>query len=281
LGNGLSLVGKVIAGDEEADIAMIKVSKVDYEHQNYLKFSRRTAERGQQLTIIGYPLATEKEFEGQATVTQGIFSAIRDGLYGVRYIQTDATIKPGNSGGPVINKCGRVVGISNWLYNFAQDEEESGFTTPTFFAIEVASIEQRMKTLLGSSVKKIAGTRPKMQEADYAVDFVDFVFTGAIGSDFSQDTIELMDQGLAETYSWAFSDNFKERTSFKEWRNTLYGIRYFWIDEDTDNGEGLKQTSRVGEYPFVVEGIITKAVCADDDCNKAKFIDDKVKISLV
>jgi S1-C subfamily serine protease len=59
------------------------------------------------LMAIGYPL----NLPGEASVTKGSFSAKRNSG-GVDYIQTDTALNSGNSGGPLINSCGQVVGIN-------------------------------------------------------------------------------------------------------------------------------------------------------------------------
>ncbi len=65
---------------------------------------------GEKVIAIGNPLGL------QFSVSQGIVSAVhRTGSNGINgYIQTDAALNPGNSGGPLINKEGKVIGINNF-----------------------------------------------------------------------------------------------------------------------------------------------------------------------
>ena len=65
---------------------------------------------GQKVIAIGNPLGL------QFSVTEGIVSAInRAGSNGLKdYIQTDAALNPGNSGGPLIDTSGKVIGINNF-----------------------------------------------------------------------------------------------------------------------------------------------------------------------
>lgn len=58
------------------------------------------------LYAIGWP----NEAGGDSTITKGIFSRINHYESGLEFIQTDAPLNPGNSGGPLVNKCG-VVGV--------------------------------------------------------------------------------------------------------------------------------------------------------------------------
>lgn len=65
-----------------------------------------SVEVGEDVIAIGHPLGLE------GTVTKGIISAKRGQLW----LQTDAAISPGNSGGPLLDRQGRVVGISCFMY---------------------------------------------------------------------------------------------------------------------------------------------------------------------
>src|SRR5205085_2531314 len=66
--------------------------------------------QGDQLLVLGYPRPSILGIGGQASLSRGLLSAIRQDN-GVTYIQTDATVNPGNSGGPVLNMRGNVVGV--------------------------------------------------------------------------------------------------------------------------------------------------------------------------
>jgi len=67
----------------------------------YLKTAPGKALKGEEILVIGNPRGLE------STVTQGIVSALRDPM-----IQIDAAVSPGNSGGPVLNRKGEVIGIA-------------------------------------------------------------------------------------------------------------------------------------------------------------------------
>lgn len=105
LSDGRTLPGRVIGRDEPGDLAVIKV-----EQQLPLAAAWGDSDAlrlGDPVYVIGYPLG----LRGGPSVTGGIFSARRsDG--GVEIIQIDAPINEGNSGGPVINQRGQVVGIA-------------------------------------------------------------------------------------------------------------------------------------------------------------------------
>lgn len=98
---------ELIGYDIEFDIAILKIKG---EHK-YLELSDSDKiQIGEKVIAIGNPLGL------QFSVSEGIVSAInRPGPNGLQvYIQTDAALNPGNSGGPLINKKGEVVGINNF-----------------------------------------------------------------------------------------------------------------------------------------------------------------------
>ncbi|MBN1370253.1 MAG: trypsin-like peptidase domain-containing protein [Dehalococcoidaceae bacterium] len=90
------------------DIALVKIDSIrtDFPIAKIGKSDEMVV--GQEIIAVGYPYAFELGYP--ATVTRGIVSAIRN-LYGDTYIQFDAAVNPGNSGGPLLNLDGEVIGI--------------------------------------------------------------------------------------------------------------------------------------------------------------------------
>ena len=67
---------------------------------------------GQKLIVIGYPANALGCMTGSATITTGIVSAFRTNIVPLNpAIQTDAAVNPGNSGGPMFNYNGEVIGV--------------------------------------------------------------------------------------------------------------------------------------------------------------------------
>jgi len=96
-----------IGFNREFDIALLKISG-EYDP---LKFGNsNNVQAGEKVIAIGNPLGL------QFSVSEGIVSAVhRTGINGLDiYIQTDAALNPGNSGGPLINNQGKVIGINNF-----------------------------------------------------------------------------------------------------------------------------------------------------------------------
>jgi len=97
-----------IADNRQGDISLLKINSSDYPS---LKLADSTDVKiGEKVIAIGNPFGLE------FSVTQGIISAtnktIKNNLRS--YIQTDAPLNPGNSGGPLINMNGEVIGINNY-----------------------------------------------------------------------------------------------------------------------------------------------------------------------
>ena len=111
LADGRAYDGKIIGSDPATDVALLKI---EAEALPTLAFgSSDNLRLGEWVLAIGYPMGL------QSTVTAGIVSAKArslgaiDNRYGIEsFIQTDAAVNPGNSGGALVNAQGELVGIS-------------------------------------------------------------------------------------------------------------------------------------------------------------------------
>jgi len=118
---------KVVGGDADADIAVIKVDATGLPAVTIGDSSR--VEVGDLALAIGNPFAL-----GQ-TVTMGIVSALgRTGL-GIEkfenFIQTDAAVNPGNSGGALVNTRGELIGINTAILSESGGNQGIGFAIPS------------------------------------------------------------------------------------------------------------------------------------------------------
>ena len=71
----------------------------------------RSVRQGEEVLALGFPMG----LEGDMTATKGIISALRTSR-GASYVQTDAALNPGNSGGPLVNTRGEVVGMNTSVF---------------------------------------------------------------------------------------------------------------------------------------------------------------------
>ena len=123
--DGKTLDAKVVGTDPKTDLALIKVNEAgDYP---FVAFSKEQPRIGDWVVAIGNPYGLG------GTVTAGIISAegrdIGDGPYD-RFLQIDAPINRGNSGGPTFNMKGEVVGVNTAIYSPSGGSVGIGFAIP-------------------------------------------------------------------------------------------------------------------------------------------------------
>ena len=127
---------KVIGVDRQSDVAVLKI---DARNLPTVKLGNSA-----ELRVGDWVLAIGSPFGFENTVTQGIVSAkwraLPDETY-VPFIQTDAPVNPGNSGGPLINMKGEVVGINSQIYSHSGGYEGLSFAIPIDIA---ANVEQQI-----------------------------------------------------------------------------------------------------------------------------------------
>lgn len=111
--NGRVLEAEIIGSDVAKDITLLKVEGT---FESIELADSDDVQIGEKVIAIGNPLGLS------FTVTEGIVSATdRRGPNGLSaYIQTDVTLNPGNSGGPLIDKEGKVIGINNFKIGEAE-----------------------------------------------------------------------------------------------------------------------------------------------------------------
>ena len=111
LPDGRRFLARVVGRDQDTDLAVLRSESTDSLPAARLADSKRVRP-GQIAIAIGNPLGF------QSTVTAGIVSAVGRSLRGSNgrligdVIQTDASLNPGNSGGPLANSAGQVIGIN-------------------------------------------------------------------------------------------------------------------------------------------------------------------------
>ena len=155
--DGEQYVGQVVALDPVNDLALVEVrdrrsrlvvsSPVQWADSDELKL-------GAELVVLGFPTTLGLDCAQSPVVTRGVLSA-KPVIEGLVYLQTDAALNPGNSGGPVVTLDGRVAGMSlagaallqstnflvpetrlrpvvaKWLHQIAPKQSPTSLITPT------------------------------------------------------------------------------------------------------------------------------------------------------
>ena len=135
LDSGVTLPAKFVGADPVFDIALIRIPTPTQGTLPVAELGDSGALRvGEEICAIGNPLGLDQ------TLTRGVVSAINRRLPGAVWslteplIQTDAAINPGNSGGPLVDPCGRIVGVTTAMLTEAQN---IGFAVPINLVREV------------------------------------------------------------------------------------------------------------------------------------------------
>ncbi|MFL9928514.1 DegQ family serine endoprotease [Paraburkholderia sp. RL18-103-BIB-C] len=123
---------KVVGADKQSDVAVLKI---DASNLPTVKIGDpRQSKVGQWVVAIGSPYGFDN------TVTSGIISAKSRSLPNENYtpfIQTDVPVNPGNSGGPLFNLQGEVIGINSMIYSQTGGFQGLSFAIPINEAIKV------------------------------------------------------------------------------------------------------------------------------------------------
>ena len=123
---------KVVGADKQSDVAVLKIDAKDLPTVKI--GDPRSSKVGQWVVAIGSPYGFDN------TVTSGIISAKSRSLPDENYtpfIQTDVPVNPGNSGGPLFNLQGEVIGINSMIYSQTGGFQGLSFAIPINEAMKV------------------------------------------------------------------------------------------------------------------------------------------------
>ena len=167
--------GRIIGTDETTDLALIKI---DAKGLPAIKIGNSDALKlGQWVLAVGNP------FNLTSTVTAGIVSAKARsmGANGIEsFIQTDAAINAGNSGGALVNEQGELVGINSMIYSQTGSYAGYGFAIPTTILNKVVAdlkvygtVQRALLGVQGGDVDKyLDAQKEKGEPADLYIDKV-------------------------------------------------------------------------------------------------------------
>lgn len=146
MSNGEHYEAELLGSDELADLALLKIKNVD-KKLPYVNFSdSETAMVGEWAIAMGNPFGLFDD--GRPSVTVGVVSATNrdfrpdpnDPRVYIDMIQTDAAINRGNSGGPLVNSNGEVIGVNTFIF--------TGGTSNGFVGLGFAIPANRVKKII-------------------------------------------------------------------------------------------------------------------------------------
>lgn len=156
-----SYKGYVVAKDKEHDIAIIKIVDKEFENFGLIPYSigKANVDAGDDIFVLGYPL-TEAMGE-EVKVTTGVISATSGFKGDNSMYQISAAVQPGNSGGPVFNEEGAVVGI---VCAKLSDAENANYAVKTSYLYSLINSENLGIDITGNTRKKSNKLSKKVQE---------------------------------------------------------------------------------------------------------------------
>ena len=135
--------GTVLGRDDKMDLAVVQLDSGN----NFSPVSFGNARQvsvGEDVIALGFPLSSH--LGSEPAVTRGILSSERK-IDGYDYFQTDAALNPGNSGGPLVNRDGKVIGMNTSKYSKAEG---------VGFALSVGEMDGRLASLADSGTRETA-----------------------------------------------------------------------------------------------------------------------------
>lgn len=170
LNSGEEYEARLVGEDTQTDIAVLKIEAAGLKAAEFGDSSELSV--GDRVAAIGNPLGSE--FSG--TMTDGIVSAIDRGMsyngHTMTLIQTNAALNEGNSGGPLFNMYGQVVGITNMKMvsgAFESSIEGIGFAIPTSRAKRIVDELIETGAVAHPGIGITAGSVPQSAAEQYGL----------------------------------------------------------------------------------------------------------------
>jgi serine protease Do len=163
LGNDLRRSkAKKIGTDPGTDVALLKIDENNLPSVNFADSDKARA--GDIVLAIGNPFGLRQ------TVTMGIISAVGRGGMGIvdyeNFIQTDAAINMGNSGGALVDSEGRLLGINSAIFSRSGGNQGIGFAIPANLAREVMqSLRDKGRVVRGYIGTSVQTLTPEIADA--------------------------------------------------------------------------------------------------------------------
>lgn len=161
---GVTRAASVVGTDSDNDLALIKVDPTGLGLQPLKLVSSSSVQVGDPVYALGNPYGLDE------TLTKGIVSALEreisapDGASIKGVIQTDAPLNPGNSGGPLLDAQGEVIGVNSQIASdAARSEGSQPGSTGVGFAISSNTVSEVIKTIESGGGGSTRGTEHESQ----------------------------------------------------------------------------------------------------------------------
>ena len=145
LADGRKRTAELVGKDDSTDVALLRISASGLKPLRFADSGQVTV--GDPVYAIGNPFGLDR------TLTTGVVSALNrditapNGFAISGALQTDAALNPGNSGGPLLDAAGRVIGINSQIESSSGDGSSSGGNTGIGFAVPATVVQRVVATL--------------------------------------------------------------------------------------------------------------------------------------
>jgi len=150
--DGFETTGEVLRSDKRRDVALVKTEP---HGRQPLAIHRATPAIGATVFAIGTPLDPKL----QSTVTKGIVSANRI-VDGFSFIQSDVAVNHGNSGGPLLDESGAIIGLTDWGFQ-PEGDNSHNFFVPVGDALDFLAIKPAREAAPATPPPAVAKPKPK------------------------------------------------------------------------------------------------------------------------
>lgn len=160
LSNGAQFTANVLRLSRDHDVALLQIAAT--QGMACLPPMMEVAKQGTEIYAIGAPASRQLAF----SLTRGIVSGLRD-FDGVSFVQTDASVSPGYSGGPLVDNLGRAVGVVSWKVAGGAIEGVA-FGVPAATAFDALSLEpdDHSDPALATPLADLPGARQSEVQVD-------------------------------------------------------------------------------------------------------------------
>mgnify|MGYP002343981096 CR=1 FL=1 len=236
----------VVGYNAQYDLALVKISD---NIGNPLAFKSSSVDIGQKIFAIGNPLGLE------GTISDGIISGLRD-FEGVSLLQISAPISPGNSGGPVVDENGELVGVATSTFEQGQNLN---------FAVPVKYLKELIKNQTAlASLSSLVKTR-KANTSKSSNDFKGAAITKMLVSNSCWST-----NPIGCDISFSLKNNLRQKIGY---------VRTVYIVYDSD-GEVLNAINRtwLGNPSVCIQPKMATRLSQRTDYHTAEYLFSKNRI---